>query len=528
MVTTTETTVGQRVMAPAPSTLLVSALPLPLPGSPAPVGRPPLVSTKSHAQAAVPQQLAIPVHLTYHYTAESADRPLPTPLAPPLIRKKLGDIVKLSLKLSLLLERLMLSPHLSTRKLVKFADRLTNVRMFDGAESPQTVLTPVQLPLCEFDVDYIGAPAHYDQSFAPRKVRTDYFDWRNSSSDSDSDSEELARLARYEIDFTNMARPHQYYYQQVSSVSTSSAPAPKVYMHLLQISADNYLSGFIDVANVAYEKLLQIKLTVNNWRTNVLFLLSLPIISYNKPLDNGARDQFKFRFGLRDLGCTDAIVKMEMCCKFVTGNQVYWDNNNGHNYKVTLKRVGAASLAMTDAAKAAQRRVRDGLLETIRSYNYYDEDEAPALPSPRRKSEFSKYNFDGAPSQPFVPTARPVLKSSYSALDIFAMKPRYLKQYSKRLTVAGPSAGAAPETPAASESTPRTALNPLSSSLSYTDLLANFCFSNGSSASVSGQASPATPPKLPPTQLNLPTPFATSCSPLTASTLHALGDSIHI
>lgn len=405
---------------------------------------------------------------------------------PPLIRKKLGDIVKLLLKL-LLLARLALTPQLPGRKLVKFADRLTNVRMFDGLQLPQMVLTPLQLPQLEFDVEYIaqGAGDYFGlPSAAPRLALFDF----QLDSDLDEDGS-----GKYDIDFTTMARPHQYFYQQLGGAGAAGrAPGP-VYMHLVQINGDNHFVGLVDVANIAFEKFLEIKLTVDGWRSLLSIPLTLPLVTYVKPLGDGLRDQFKFSIPLDGLTKGQPEVTVELCCKYAAGGQVFWDNNHHQNYKVVLRRQGAKrQLAPRKVVPAA--------------------DDEPAVPvAPRRKLEFSKYNFD---------VQRPPLKPLHSLPDIFGTaKPRYSRQYRDKHSAEVPRLDAFAK-------------------LSYTDLLAQFCFSGGSLAA----AAPAPKESVSATTLakaattttsstidhpTLPRKL-TACRPLTAATLHSLGDEIHI
>lgn len=413
--------------------------------------------------------LTVPDHLSYAYR-----------LPERLVRKKSGDVVKLLLKLSLL-ARLMLLPHLA-RKLVKFADRLTNVRMFDGADSPKMVSTPLELPVGEFDVDWQD-PDYFSAAVAAAARRP--FAGFDLRSELESDEE----TSGYEIVFTNMPRPHQYFYQQMG---TTELP-PKVQMHLIQTHED-YLTGLIDVANEAYEKFVLITMTVDGWNLAVTFELTLPIIQYNK-LVSADRDQFRFKINVDQLSRGKLPVMFEICCKYCVAGHVYWDNNNSKNYQVTLKRT-----------QANVQQHRPKLMPRLQS--------EVVTPKPRSQSTFSRYSFEEACTAPVAAPAavaptRPQLKSLFSLPDFTTIKHRYSKLYRDRgmLSVA----------PA-----------PPFNSLSYTDILANFCFSNGSLSL--GTVLPTTPPKKaspPGTPLGLSPPK--NCSlPLTAATLHSLGDSIHI
>ncbi|CAN3375048.1 hypothetical protein DIURU_005151 [Diutina rugosa] len=508
-----------------------SASPSPLPMA---ASAPKAPSAPSKAQPKYPAITTTKTTMASEYTLQPPS---------PLIRKKSGDIVKSSLKLSSL-ARSASTPHLPQRKSVKFADRLTNVRMFDGSQSPQTVSTPLHSPQSEFDVEYI-AGAHTADYFgspssAPRSASFEF----QSDSDSDEDT-----AAKYDIDFTTMTRPHQYFYQQLGNPSgagattattgASRAAAP-VYMHSAQLSADNHFVGLVDVANIAFEKFIEVKMTSDNWRTTLSIQSTSPLVSYVKPLGDGSRDQFKFTIPIDGLVKGQQSVTLELCCKYAAAGKVFWDNNHGQNYTVVLKR--QPSSRKSSSSSSPQRKK---IVPVV--------DDEPVVPmAPRRKSEFSKYNFD---------VQRPPLKSSHSSPDFFAgttpttpgatNKPRYSRQYRDKQSAEVPRSDAFAK-------------------LSYTDLLAQFCFSGGASApapasapksaanaptttstpttagspTTSASAAGAIKAPTPIKAVSPPHPHTTTttttidhppsprklapCRPSTAATLHALGDEIHI
>lgn len=280
-------------------------------------------------------------------------------VVPPLIRKKSGDIVKSSLKLlKLINQRHCVS--LPNLKSVRFATRLTNIRMFDGAASPAAVsnqLSPLHSPL---DDD--------DGELRFRRPR-DYFQWNSFANGNDEDEEDdessdddiswysLSNRS-FELDYLDISRPHQYFYQNKVN--------KPVHIHSLQIITINKqanLSGLINVDNLGYEKLLMIKLTLNDWKNNLTFSNNSNIIQFNKSINENI-DQFKFKINLQDLlsnypDCSiqkKSLITMEICCKYQVNNQVFWDNNFNQNYKVILK-----SFTTTNNYKVSN---------TIKNYNY--------------------------------------------------------------------------------------------------------------------------------------------------------------
>ncbi|KAM9409548.1 protein phosphatase 1 regulatory subunit 3E [Pholidichthys leucotaenia] len=102
----------------------------------------------------------------------------------------------------------------------------------------------------------------------------------------------------------------------------------EVKVMLETVEADeSCLSGFVRVLNLAFEKSVSLRYSLNNWIT---FMDSLAC--YVPDSSDGATDKFCFKIVMpayMDNGGT-----LQFAIKYCVGGQEFWDNNNGNNYKV--------------------------------------------------------------------------------------------------------------------------------------------------------------------------------------------------
>uniref|UniRef100_A0A3P8SIN0 CBM21 domain-containing protein n=1 Tax=Amphiprion percula TaxID=161767 RepID=A0A3P8SIN0_AMPPE len=104
-------------------------------------------------------------------------------------------------------------------------------------------------------------------------------------------------------------------------------PAQEVKVMLESVEADEFsLSGFVRVLNMAFEKSVSLRYSLNNWIT---FMDSLA--SYVPDSSDGVTDKFSFKIVMPtylDNGGT-----LQFAIKYCVGGEEFWDNNNGNNYK---------------------------------------------------------------------------------------------------------------------------------------------------------------------------------------------------
>uniref|UniRef100_A0A3B4Y2W6 Protein phosphatase 1 regulatory subunit 3E-like n=1 Tax=Seriola lalandi dorsalis TaxID=1841481 RepID=A0A3B4Y2W6_SERLL len=102
----------------------------------------------------------------------------------------------------------------------------------------------------------------------------------------------------------------------------------EVKVMLESVEADEFsLSGFVRVLNLAFEKSVSLRYSLNNWIT---FMDSLA--SYVPNSSDGDTDKFCFKIVMPtylENGGT-----LQFAIKYCVGGEEFWDNNNGNNYKV--------------------------------------------------------------------------------------------------------------------------------------------------------------------------------------------------
>uniref|UniRef100_A0A8C5DRH2 Protein phosphatase 1 regulatory subunit n=1 Tax=Gouania willdenowi TaxID=441366 RepID=A0A8C5DRH2_GOUWI len=107
----------------------------------------------------------------------------------------------------------------------------------------------------------------------------------------------------------------------------------EVRVMLESVEADeSSLSGFVRVLNLAFEKSVSLRYSLNNWIT---FMDSLA--SYVPDSTNGATDKFRFKIVMPTF--LDSGGTLQFAIKYCVGGEEFWDNNNGHNYKVRRHRL---------------------------------------------------------------------------------------------------------------------------------------------------------------------------------------------
>lgn len=470
---------------------------------------PPLPQPPSRAHTLAPHTIAT---LASDYLSDDSDAFVVR--APALLRKKSGELVKLSLKLPSL-AKCMSTPALSSpNKSVRFASRLANIKMFDGKDSPSTVSTADNTPM--------GSPQYVHDDFFEKKNGYFLWDWGNedvsditSDTSSEDDDDAPAAPAKYQIVYSNYTLPKSIYDKQASNV----------YVQSLALSPDrNALVGLIMVKNLAFEKKITIKLTFNGWHTsliinNILYVKSFASINF---------DQFRFSIPLTNMS---KYINVELVVKYEVGGIAHWDNNNHQNYYVKLQ---PAHKQQTHQVKPYsylpnnQTPHFDDLVNRLIGFQLSREDEiedyiykektAPVATRPKSDLHL-RYNLSDelenvkprtTPPSTLVTSAptRPKLAPSVSfpgrplsasaSASAITLKPRYSQSFKAKQATA-----------------PGIADDATFNSASYTNLLQSYCFYNGDTGVAKSVAKLQSTTSIP--------SFNSS-----ASTFHALSDSIHI
>ncbi|XP_043836996.1 protein phosphatase 1 regulatory subunit 3C-like [Dromiciops gliroides] len=87
-----------------------------------------------------------------------------------------------------------------------------------------------------------------------------------------------------------------------------------------------FLQGTIQVRNVGYEKIVQMRITFSAWTS----YFDVPCV-YVPHLFRGETDTFTFQVALPS-GPPGPAGTIQFCFSFQCAQQIYWDNNQGSNY----------------------------------------------------------------------------------------------------------------------------------------------------------------------------------------------------
>jgi len=215
---------------------------------------------------------------------------------PPMLRKKSGELVRPALRPPSAARRPSSMPGTPTySKAVHFDSHLEHVRHFLQVDKPLAVSagsSPVENYESEMEF-----PFGYDESGRPRQQP---FEWE-------------IRLPNFPTD-------------------TRARESLPVRVERVFLSSDNKnLVGAITVQNLAYQKSVVARFTLDYWKTT-----SEVIAAYSHDVrrrqDDG-RDRFNFSIELVDLANLENKT-MFFCIRYSVNGQDYWDNNNGINYQV--------------------------------------------------------------------------------------------------------------------------------------------------------------------------------------------------
>lgn len=150
----------------------------------------------------------------------------------------------------------------------------------------------------------------------------------------------LAKLPKgtlHHMDTKFPRAPSQSVYMELQFTNPGTLPGfeqkvREVKVLLESVEVDEFsLSGFVRVLNLAFEKSVSLRYSLNNWIT---FMDSLA--TYVPNSSEGDTDKFCFKIVMPaylDNGST-----LQFAIKYCVGGQEFWDNNNGNNYKVRRNR----------------------------------------------------------------------------------------------------------------------------------------------------------------------------------------------
>lgn len=100
------------------------------------------------------------------------------------------------------------------------------------------------------------------------------------------------------------------------------------------LCSDQGITGTIQVLNLAYEKEVKVHYSFTNWRTHTETTASWVSSGNRGERDAPETDIFRFRLPVPPFILQPGATLEFAICYHVKGSN-YWDNNNGHNYKLS-------------------------------------------------------------------------------------------------------------------------------------------------------------------------------------------------
>lgn len=219
-------------------------------------------------------------------------------IAPPMIRKKSGELVKSSLKTPNRSRPSSVPSTPTFPKAVHFDSHLEHVRHFHKVEKPSAV-SAGSSPVDSYDGE-TEFPFDYEDAY-----RSPPFEW--------------------EIELPNFPKD-----------LNARKPLP-VRVERVYLSSDKLnLLGTVAVANIAYQKLVVVRFTLDFWQT-----VSEVTADYNNDFRRKNKeenvDRFTFKIKLHDQANLESKT-LFFCVRYNVAGQEIWDNNNSMNFQVDFKK----------------------------------------------------------------------------------------------------------------------------------------------------------------------------------------------
>ncbi|GEQ72869.1 hypothetical protein JCM33374_g6557 [Metschnikowia sp. JCM 33374] len=306
--------------------------------------------------------------------------PSGSPTQPNLVRKKSGEIVKPLLKdrASSISLRSRSLPSTPTYKQVHFGGD-NDVRYFKKKDRPTAISAqsspkPVEvddddeeadIPSLEFDLQ---ADRHMRSLFNPN--RKSYFEYYDEELNSHVDHEEevvtrttqgskLSSSEDWQLALLNF--PNEPNSQENIEINKP------VFLENIFLSTDKrYLLGRIAVLNLAYQKSVTIRYSLDNWCTIVeiqaTYIPDCPALlrthNYERFMFKIPLDSFfnGFYTSVDPLSNSHSELCPELCVKYVVHGQELWDNNQGGNYRFKLKKEPNLQIMSAEVPNSARTK----------------------------------------------------------------------------------------------------------------------------------------------------------------------------
>jgi hypothetical protein len=285
----------------------------------------------------------------------------------PLLRKKSGELVKPALRDSSGRRRPLSAPGTPTfPKAVHFNEDMEQVRHFLQVDRPIAVSagsSPVEIYDSESDYPF------------------------------NSDIEKRPKVIEWEIRTLNF--PKDSHERQCLPVRVEQLYLSKDFKTLI---------GIVAVANLAFEKSVATRFTLDYWKTTSEVAAEFSPLRPQKALQDGF-DRFQFSIKLSEQANLQNRT-MYLCVRYSVNGQEYWDNNGGNNFQIDFIRKMPAKPAVKPSAVSSHgiprsRNTGSQKLPRPRSFpaSNADEEFSTSFDSPfRRRRDAGAEKNDGSGS----------------------------------------------------------------------------------------------------------------------------------
>ncbi|KAH8902533.1 hypothetical protein BR93DRAFT_972599 [Coniochaeta sp. PMI_546] len=295
----------------------------------------------SHTRSATEPNLVISKSAGNSLTGSDDDSDEEMLRKPQMVRKKSGELVRPALRPSSRRRPSSMPGTPTFSKAVHFDSHLEHVRHFLQVDRPLAV-SAGSSPVDNYDSD-TEYPFPGDDRPAGR---TPPFEW--------------------EIVVTNFP------------VETPARKSQAVRLERVWLSNDQKcLIGSVVVANLAFQKLVTCRFTLDYWKTTSEVMAEYMCEVRPKETPEG-HDRFNFTIKLSDLANLESKT-LYFCIRYNVNGQEYWDNNGGTNFQIDFRKkmlpqngkkgvIGAASRPLNGLPKSS-RRSNSGTSPRAKSMN---------------------------------------------------------------------------------------------------------------------------------------------------------------
>ncbi|OJT06227.1 Protein phosphatase 1 regulatory subunit 3D [Trametes pubescens] len=176
-----------------------------------------------------------------------------------------------------------------------------------------------------------------------------------------------------ESDFPSAIYGHKRTEDKMLTMQVANMPAsPRLdadiaFERLELASEGTVLNGTVRVRNLAFEKWVAVRFTVDSWQTT-----SEVTARYADSIEAGVFDRFSFSIRLGDMLARIEEKTMFFALRYNVAGREIWDNNDGQNYKVTFAKVPRISTSTSaDSGLASLKSKLENVVkgrETVGGY----------------------------------------------------------------------------------------------------------------------------------------------------------------